>query len=128
MQASTLQKTYANLSLKSCLGNPCNTFAPKPTKQRRLRKKTKIFKQIIKDEGIALDDERYYKRNEVIAWTPMTTLKIITYAMKVLHTQQLLIIMLSHRQLKYYICNEGITYTIVNNQWLQIRLNVSQLG
>jgi hypothetical protein len=35
----------------------------------------------------------------------MTTLKIITYAMKVLHTQQLLIIMLSHRQLRYYIHN-----------------------
>jgi len=47
-----------------------------------------MFESIIKDKGITFDDERYYKGNEGITCTPMTIFKVITYAMKVLHTQQ----------------------------------------
>jgi hypothetical protein len=56
--------------------------------QNKKKGKKKKFKSIIKDKGIAFDDEIYYKGNEGITCTPMTIFKVITYAMKVLHTQQ----------------------------------------
>ncbi len=44
-----------------------------------------MFKYIVKNEGIAFDDERHYKGEKN---TPMTILKVITQAKKVLYTQQ----------------------------------------
>jgi hypothetical protein len=59
-----------------------------PINWQNKKKEKKMFKSIIKDKGIAFYDEIYYKRNEGITCTPMTIFKVITYAMKVLHTQQ----------------------------------------
>jgi hypothetical protein len=40
------------------LATPCDAFALKLAKQKRISKNNKMFKYI---EGIAFDDERYYK-------------------------------------------------------------------
>jgi hypothetical protein len=43
-----------------------------PLNWQKKKEKTKMLKSIIKDKGIAFDDERYYKGNEGITCTPMT--------------------------------------------------------
>jgi len=58
-----------------------------PINWQNKKREKKMFKSIIKDKGIAFDDERYYKGNEGITCTPMTIF-MVTYVMKVLHTQQ----------------------------------------
>jgi hypothetical protein len=56
------------------LATPCDTFAPKLAKQKK-NENNKMFKYIVKNEGIAFDDERHYKGEKN---TPMTILKVIT--------------------------------------------------
>jgi hypothetical protein len=45
-----------------------------PVNWQNKKREKKKFKSIIKDKGIAFDDERYYKGNEGITCTPMTIL------------------------------------------------------
>jgi len=58
------------------LATTCDTFAPKLAKKKKNNNENnKMFEYIVKNEGIAFDDERYYKGEKN---TPMTILKVIT--------------------------------------------------